>query len=127
MPEQQPPRMDKWLWAIRLFKTRSQASQACRAGQVKVDGQNVKPSREIQEGMVIEVQNGPLTRTIRAKALLHNRVGAKLVENFVEDLTPASHYKEVELVRQQNSLLHQSKGRPTKKDRRERDRFFDWD
>ena len=87
-------RIDKWLWAVRVFKTRSQAAAACKGGRVKILGQNVKASREVKEEEVIQVTFSGLTRTIRVKALLQNRVGAKLVPDFMEDLTPQEDYNE---------------------------------
>ncbi len=121
------PRIDKYLWAVRLFKTRSQATQACRAGKVKVDDQVVKPSREIDTGMVITVQTGPILRTIRVKELLDKRVGAKLVSQYMEDMTPEEEYKKLEIARSQAGMRPHGKGRPTKKERREMDQWFGWD
>lgn len=121
------PRIDKYLWAVRLFKTRSQATQACRAGKVKVDDQAVKPSREIDTGMVITVQTGPILRTIRVKELLDKRVGAKLVSQYMEDMTPEEEYKKLEIARSQAGMRPHGKGRPTKKERREMDQWFGWD
>ena len=121
------PRIDKYLWAVRLFKTRSQATQACRAGKVKVDDQAVKPSREIDTGMVITVQTGPILRTVRVKELLDKRVGAKLVSQYMEDMTPEGEYKKLEIARSQAGMRPHGKGRPTKKERREMDQWFGWD
>ncbi len=118
------PRIDKYLWAVRLFKTRSQATDACRAGKVKIDQQAVKPSREIDTGMVITVQTGPILRTIRVKELLEKRVGAKLVSQYMEDLTPEEEYKKLEIARSQAGMRPHGKGRPTKKERREMDQWF---
>lgn len=114
------PRIDKFLWAVRMFKTRSQASIACRAGKVRMADQGVKPSREIKPGDVIVVRVWNATRTIRVKEVLHNRVGAKLVEVYIEDLTPVEEYERLEMVRKLNSERRdRGSGRPTKKDRRE--------
>ncbi len=121
------PRIDKYLWAVRLFKTRSQATEACRAGKVKVDDQAVKPSREIHIGMVITVQGGPILRTIKIKELLEKRVGAKLVNQYMEDLTPAEEYQKLEIAKSQAGMRPHGKGRPTKKERRDIDRWFGWD
>ncbi len=121
------PRIDKYLWAVRLFKTRSQATEACRAGKVKVDDQALKPSREIHVGMVITVQGGPIMRIIRVKELLEKRVGAKLVSQYMEDLTPEEEYQKLEIAKSQAGMRHHGKGRPTKKERREIDRWFGWD
>jgi len=113
-------RMDKWLWAVRLFKSRSLAAAACGAGKVKVGEQMVKASRSVKLGEVITAITGEMTRTVKVTALLEKRVGAKLVGQFMEDLTPAS---EFEKPREKNFLIpifHRPKGsgRPTKKERR---------
>jgi len=95
-------RIDKWLWAVRIFKTRSLASQACRAGKVKIDDDTVKPSREVKLEDCIHVQIGQLKRIIKVSGLIHNRVSAKLaVENY-EDLTPA---EEIEKVNDEGTKL----------------------
>lgn len=113
-------RIDKWLWAVRLFKTRSQASDACRGGKVKIDGQNVKPSREIKVGEEIEVQLGIVRRKVCVKTVLKNRVGAKLVEEYMKDLTPIEEYEKLELLKQLNhEKRDRGSGRPTKKNRRD--------
>ncbi len=121
------PRIDKYLWAVRLFKTRSQATEACRAGRVKVDGQVVKPSREIHLGMVITVQGGPILRTIKIKELLEKRVGARLVIQYMEDQTPEEEYQKLEIAKSQTGMRLHGTGRPTKKERREMDQWFGWD
>ncbi len=69
-------RIDKWLWSVRLFKTRSQATEACRAGKVTIDDQSLKPSREARIGDIIVIRQGPLTKTVQVKELLKSRVGA---------------------------------------------------
>ncbi len=122
------PRIDKWLWAVRVFKTRSQASQACRTGKVKVDDQPVKPSREVQPDMIIQVHWGPINRILKVKALLKNRVGAKLVSEYMEDMTPEEDYKTLELIKKRTGFRPHGTGRPTKKERRDLDQWFDnWD
>lgn len=113
-------RIDKWLWAVRLFKTRTQASDACRGGKVKIDGQNVKPSREIRVGEEIEVQLGPIKKVVGVIEILKNRVGAKLVENYMDDLTPVEEYEKLDMLKQLNyEKRDRGVGRPTKKNRRE--------
>lgn len=113
-------RIDKFIWAIRFFKTRGQASAACRLGRVKDNGQVVKASKEVQVGDVLELTVADVHKKIRIKALLSNRVGAKLVSEFFEDLTPDQEYERVELLRQMNKENRpRGTGRPTKKDRRE--------
>jgi ribosome-associated heat shock protein Hsp15 len=112
-------RIDKWLWAVRVFKTRNQAAAACKGGKVKIDGQTIKASREIKVGDEIEVSHGGLIRTVKVIALLKNRVGAKLVPDFMEDLTPQEVYDEHKLKTKVNVEYRQrGEGRPTKKERR---------
>jgi ribosome-associated heat shock protein Hsp15 len=117
-------RIDKWLWAVRVFKTRSLATDACRNGRVTIGGQPVKPSRDVKVGETIIVQKDELTRTFKVLGILEQRVGAPIAKDFVEDLTPAS---EFEKKREPNLLppMHRPKGagRPTKKDRRTLDTF----
>ena len=117
-------RIDKWLWEVRIFKTRSQASEACRAGKVKIGGQPVKPSREIKVGEEILVSMNPLFKTIRVKEFPKSRVGAKIVSDYFEDLTPSEEYDRVKLIQQMNSeQRNRGLGRPTKKHRRLIDRL----
>ena len=112
-------RIDKWLWAVRVFKTRSQATAACKGGKIKIDDQNVKASREIKEGEEISVSLTVYTKTVRVKALLNNRVGAKLVPNYMEDLTPEEEYDKQKMKNELNREYRQrGDGRPTKKERR---------
>jgi len=113
-------RIDKWLWAVRLFKTRTQASDACRGGKVKIAGQNVKPSREIRIGEEIDIQLGIVRKKVNVKAILKNRVAAKLVHDYLEDLTPAEEYEKLDLLKQLNyEKRDRGTGRPTKKNRRD--------
>ena len=120
-------RIDKWLWAVRLFKTRTQASDACRGGKIKIDGQNVKPSRDIKVGEEIEVQMGIVRKKVAVKAILKNRVGAKLVENYMEDLTPTEEYEKLDMLKQLNyEKRDRGTGRPTKKNRRDISKLKDY-
>ncbi len=112
-------RIDKYLWSVRIYKTRNIAIDACKAGKVKIEGNSVKPSRIIKEGDVINLSIGPLNRTIKVKALLHNRVSAKLVPDYLEDLTPPEEYERIQLMNEFNAEWRdRGLGRPTKKDRR---------
>ena len=121
-------RIDKWLWAVRLYKTRSLASEACRSGKISMLGLVVKPSREIKIGDVIEVYKTPLQLKIRVKELLENRVGAPLVSNHMEDLTPKEEYDKILLLKdKQFEKRDRGSGRPTKKERRDIDEFKDFD
>lgn len=85
-------RIDKWLWAVRLFKTRTLASEACRGGHVKIGDASVKSSRMVRIGEVITARAGDITRTVKVTGLLERRVGPKLVANYFEDQTPAAEY-----------------------------------
>jgi ribosome-associated heat shock protein Hsp15 len=86
-------RIDKWLWAVRLYKTRSVATTACNAGKVQINDQNVKPARAVRVGEVIKAACGDITRTVKVIGILESRVGAKLVNQYLEDLTPPSEYE----------------------------------
>lgn len=118
-PKIEAPRLDKFLWAIRLYKTRSLATEAIRGGHVTVNQQNPKPAHEVKVGEVYKVRQGLITRTFKVLALLEKRVGAKLVGNYAEDLTPASEYLKQLQAREQAPLKREpGAGRPTKRDRR---------
>ncbi|MEI6062342.1 MAG: RNA-binding S4 domain-containing protein [Bacteroidota bacterium] len=112
-------RIDKWLWEVRLFKSRSLATDACKAGKVKMDGSNVKASKEVKEGDLITVSLNPLFKTVRVKQFPKSRVNAKLVPDFMDDLTLQSEYDRVKLINEANSENRdRGVGRPTKKQRR---------
>jgi ribosome-associated heat shock protein Hsp15 len=118
-------RIDKWLWAARLYKTRSVAAEACRAGHVAIAGVSPKPAREVRVGEIIVTRHGDLTRTTRVLGLTDRRVGAEAVKAFAEDLTPASEYdKRRDPVFTTVALRPRGSGRPTKKDRRDLEKFF---
>jgi ribosome-associated heat shock protein Hsp15 len=118
-------RIDKWLWAVRIFKTRSLAADACRRGQVKIGGQPVKASRDVRIGDVLTEERDEITRTFKVLQLLDHRVGAALAKEFVEDLTPPSEYeKRREKVFSPPIFVRpKGTGRPTKKDRRDLDKL----
>ena len=117
-------RIDKWLWAVRLYKTRSQAAEACRAGKVKLGGVPVKSSHDVKVGEVYEITIEQLHKVVEVKALLGNRVGAKLVPDFMNDLTPADEYERIQMIRQYNfERRDRGTGRPTKRERRDLDEF----
>ena len=120
-----PVRMDKWLWAVRLYKTRTQAADACRSGHVRISGQPVKPSRFVRPGDTITAVTGEITQTVKVLAVLDTRVGAKLVEDYAENLTPPSEYaKPREKAFEPFGFRPKGAGRPTKKDRRSIEGFF---
>lgn len=117
-------RIDKWLWAVRVFKTRSLATDACRNGKVSINGQLVKASREVKPEDEISIRQQQMTKTVKVTALLEKRVSAKLVAQFMEDLTPASEYEKVETIRAVSFVYRpKGQGRPTKKDRRDIEKF----
>lgn len=115
-------RIDKWLWAVRVFKTRSQAAAACAAGHVQVNGRPVKASKRVQPGELISADNGVLVRTVRVVGLLEQRIGAPRVPEFLEDLTPASEYSKPREPTPAPGWMR-GRGRPTKRDRRAIDRL----
>ncbi len=117
-------RIDKWLWAMRVFKTRTIATDACKKGRVMMGGLPVKPSRPIKEGDIIEVRKPPITYTFRVKATTQNRLGAKLVPDYLENITPQSQYDLLEMTKISGFVdRRKGMGRPTKRDSREMSRF----
>lgn len=131
-------RVDKWLWAVRVFKTRSIATDACKKGRISIAGVTIKPSRVIRVGEVVTVRKPPIEYSFRVVQLLCSRVGAKRVAEFMENVTPREQYELLEL-QSVSGFVDRAKGlgRPTKKDRRDLDQFaedlpegmdlFDWD
>lgn len=118
-------RIDKWLWAVRLYKTRTMATSACNAGKVQVNDQNVKPSRAVRVGEIVKAACGDITRTVKVTGILETRVGAKLVNQHLEDLTPPSEYeKPREKKLAPVGFRPKGAGRPTKKQRRQIDTFL---
>ncbi len=112
-------RIDKWLWAVRLFKTRSQAAEACKGGKVKIGGQSAKASREVKVDEIIEIQLQHIKRKVKVIKVVKNRVAAKLVPDLLQDLTPTEEYEKLEMMRFLNTEKRdRGIGRPTKKDRR---------
>jgi ribosome-associated heat shock protein Hsp15 len=118
-------RIDKWLFAVRLYKTRSLASEECRKGKVTIGGMNVKPSRELKVGETIQIRRPPINRSYKVLALTENRMAAKMVPEFLLETTPASELEILE-VQKNMSVYNRERGtgRPTKKDRRDLDDFF---
>ena len=112
-------RMDKWLWAARLFKTRSLAADAIKGGKVKVEDSPIKPSREVKVGDVIQVQIEQLHKVVEVKTVVKNRVSAKQVPEVYNDLTPKEEYERIEFMRAYKAEWRdRGAGRPTKKERR---------
>ena len=117
-------RIDKWLWAVRVFKTRTIATDACKKGRVMMGGVAVKPSRCVKPGDVIDVRKPPITYTFRVKALAPNRLGARLVPDYLENITPQAQYDLLEMTRISGFVdRRKGLGRPTKRDSRELSRF----
>lgn len=117
-------RIDKWLWATRIFKTRTIASDACKKGRVTIKGQNVKPSHGIRVGQVVEVRKPPVTYSFEVLGLIENRVGAKLVPNYLKNVTSRDQLELLEMVKISGFVNRQKGlGRPTKKEGRELAQF----
>ncbi len=122
-------RIDKWIWSVRLFKTRSEAAEACRGGKVKLNGDAVKPAKELKLNDVVSFRSGIIVRSFKVIGFPKSRVGAKLVNDFCEDLTPPEEYERQKLEKQYERPFFYTgpkdssrrKGRPTKRDRRKLD------
>ena len=121
-------RIDKFLWCVRVYKTRTLATEACSAGRVSVKDVDCKPSRNIAVGNIINIKINPIVKTIKVVELPKSRVGAKLLPIHIEDLTPAEEYEKIEMLRLQKTEFRDNRtGRPTKKERRDIDRFKEED
>jgi ribosome-associated heat shock protein Hsp15 len=119
-------RIDKFLWAVRIYKTRSIASEECRKGRILINDIQVKPSRTVTANEIVTVRKPPVILTYRIIDPIENRISAKLVSNFIEDLTPAEEKAKLEMPYQVTSFYRpKGTGRPTKKDRRLIDRLQD--
>ncbi len=119
-------RIDKWMWAVRLFKTRSLAADACKKGKVLMSGNSVKASRNIKVGDVVQIKRAPITYSFKVLALSENRMGAKLVPDFMENVTTPEQLEILEMSKY--SLFgkrDRGTGRPTKKERRDLDEYLD--
>jgi len=119
-------RIDKYLWAIRVFKTRSEATDACKGGKIRVNGNDIKPSKTVKPGDVISARKGAVCYTYKVLALVEKRQGAKLVPNYAENITPQ---EELDKLRHPVETFFLKRdagsGRPTKKDRRQMDMLWD--
>ena len=119
-------RIDKWLWAARIFKTRSIAAGACKNGRVTISGTNVKPSHTIKVGEIINVKKPPITYSFEVLQTIEKRVGAKLIPEVYKNVTDAKQYELLEMSRISGFVDRaRGTGRPTKKDRRQLDAFVD--
>ena len=118
-------RIDKWMWATRIFKTRTIAAEACKKGRVSMNGVQVKPSRLVKPGDVIQVRKPPVTYSFKVLQAIENRVGAKLVPEMMENITPKEQYDILEMNRIGGFVKRAAGlGRPTKKDRRDMEDFL---
>jgi ribosome-associated heat shock protein Hsp15 len=118
-------RIDKWLWAARIFKTRSIAVDACKNGRITINGVNVKPSHMVKVGEVVAVRKPPVTYSFKILKTIEQRVGAKLLPEIYENVTTPDQYELLEMNRISGFVDRaRGTGRPTKKDRRDMDAFF---
>lgn len=112
-------RIDKWLWAVRIFKTRSLAAEACKKGHVLIDQVQVKPSRVVKIGELVNIKKPPVTYSFIVKGLLGNRQSAKVVVDYVENITPEEELIKLDIKRFAGfEIRDRGVGRPTKKERR---------
>ncbi|SHF35100.1 heat shock protein Hsp15 [Bacteroides luti] len=117
-------RIDKWMWATRIFKTRTIAAEACKKGRVSINGSQVKASRTIKVGDVIQVKKSPITYSFKVLQTIEKRVGAKLVPEYMENVTTPDQYEILEMSKISGFVDRaRGTGRPTKKDRRELEDF----
>ena len=124
MDKKNATRIDKWLWAVRIFKTRSLATEACAGGKIKINENTVKPSRMIRPGDIIQARKGIVKYEYKVLNIAKKRMGAKMVQDFLQDLTPDNELAKLET--SNNITYHtrdKGKGRPTKKERRNMDKF----
>jgi ribosome-associated heat shock protein Hsp15 len=118
------PRLDKWLWAARVFKTRSMATEACKKGKICINGAAAKPAHLVKIGEVIERKESMITRSFKVLGLLERRVSAKVAVNFIEEITPPEEFKKFEVARTSIiAVRERGTGRPTKKERRDIERL----
>ena len=121
-------RADKLLWAVRLYKTRSLAAEACKKGRVKINGALAKSSKSIKNGDIIEVKKSPITYSYKILNVIEKRVGAKLIPEILEDITPKEQYELLEMTKISGFVdRERGMGRPTKRERRKIDNFTQFD
>jgi ribosome-associated heat shock protein Hsp15 len=113
-------RIDKYLWCIRVFKTRTLATSACKKGQVKIENSNIKPSKEIFGGEIVLIRKNQINYKVKVIDIPESRVGAKLVDLYRKDITPKEEFEKTELLKYSKDYYRKKGvGRPTKKDRRD--------
>lgn len=127
-------RIDKYLWSVRIFKTRSKAADACKKNRVSIGSNNLKSSKEIKIGDIVEIKKNQITYSIKVKDFPKSRVGAKLVELYCIDVTSTEELNKLEMMKLSKVMQRdRGAGRPTKRDRRDLDTYFekdddyDWD
>ncbi len=123
MGEIKTMRIDKYLWAVRLYKTRTQATEACKSKHVLLNDLSVKPSSNVKCGDKLEIKVPPIIRTFEITQLLKNRVGAKLVADYLKETTPEIEFEKLRIARETSSFREKGSGRPTKKDRRDIEKY----
>ena len=126
MAEKHTTRIDKWLWAVRIFKTRTLASEACAGGKIKIDGTAVKASRNIMQNDIVQVRKGIIKYVYKVRNIAAKRMSAKLVPDFLEDMTPEEELAKLQSAQKQPlQAREKGQGRPTKKERRVMDKVRD--
>jgi ribosome-associated heat shock protein Hsp15 len=121
-------RIDKYLWCIRQYKTRNQATEACKKGQVRINEAIVKPGKEVYISDVINLRKNQINYQIKVLDIPPNRIGAKLLDLYMKDETPSDEFKTLELLKlAKDHYRKKGLGRPTKKDRRDLDDYTEWD
>lgn len=119
-------RIDKWLWAVRLFKTRTLAADACKKGKVIIQNVQVKPSRNVKVGDVVSIKRNPFLFSFKVLALSENRMNAKLVQDFLLNVTTTDQLELIEMAKLAGNMgRDRGAGRPTKKERRDLEDFID--
>jgi ribosome-associated heat shock protein Hsp15 len=116
-------RVDKWLWAVRIFKTRSQATEACKKGRILIREQAVKPSRVLRINDIVQVKKPPVVYSYKVTGLLAKRLSARLVQDYIEDITPESELQKLKVRETFFISRDRGSGRPTKKERRIMDKL----
>jgi ribosome-associated heat shock protein Hsp15 len=117
-------RIDKFIWAVRLFKTRSLSASEIKAGNVLINEENIKASQSVKVGDVIKVKRNPIWRSYEVKELLKSRVGAKLVGQYIAEVTPAAEIEKLEMMKMMPGFdRRKGEGRPTKRERRDIDKY----
>ena len=124
MAEKHTTRIDKWLWAVRIYKTRVLATEACAGGKIKIDGTAVKGSRNIKKNDIVQVRKGVIKYLYKVRQIAEKRMGAQLVPEFLEDITPKEELTKLESAQKQPiQTREKGQGRPTKRERRMMDKL----